>query len=56
MSDLIYVAAVLALVFLAALFVVGCDHLVGSDEQALAEEGPEAFEHEPHPGAERAAA
>ena len=37
MSDLIYIAAIFAFFAMAALFVRGCDLLIGSDEEALAE-------------------
>jgi hypothetical protein len=40
MTDLIYVAATLALFVVAATFVWACDRIVGDDDEALAEEGP----------------
>ncbi len=49
MEDLIYVAVVLAFFALAALFVVGCDRIIGPDDVAMEEEGGAlqvALEHE----------
>ena len=37
MQDLIYVAVMVAFFAVAALFVVACDKIIGSDEVALAE-------------------
>ena len=36
MQDLVYVAVLIAFFALSALFVVGCDRIIGSDEAALA--------------------
>ena len=52
MADLIYVAIIVAFFALAALFVVGCDRIIGSDEAALAQTLPAA---EPTENAELAA-
>ena len=38
MQDLIYVAGLIAFFALTALFVVGCDRIIGPDEEALAED------------------
>jgi hypothetical protein len=37
MQDVIYVAVLFAFFGLAALFVVGCDRIIGSDQEALAQ-------------------
>ncbi len=37
MADLIYVASLFAFFAIAALFVVGCDRIIGPDEAALRE-------------------
>jgi hypothetical protein len=47
MQDLIYVAVMLAFFGLAALFVVACDKIIGSDEAALAQGQPAGGEPEP---------
>ena len=39
MEDLIYVAVVIVFFGLAALFVVGCDRIIGPDDLALEEDG-----------------
>jgi hypothetical protein len=49
MEDLIYVAVIIAFFGLAALFVVGCDKIIGPDDLALEEDGGAlevALEHE----------
>jgi hypothetical protein len=58
MQDVVYVLVYIAFFFIAALFVVGCDKIIGSDEQALAEgvTGTPGGEPEPEPGDERLAA
>ncbi len=38
MDDVIYVAIILGFTLLAILFVIFCDHLIGSDDEAIAEE------------------
>jgi hypothetical protein len=52
MQDVVYVAVMIAFFALSALFVVGCDRIIGSDEAALADTLP-AFD---EPGAEEVAA
>jgi len=42
MADLFYVALIFALTGLGALFVIGCDRLIGPDESDHAEEAPRA--------------
>jgi len=37
-EDLLYVAMTVALIVIAVLFVIGCDKIVGPDEQELVEE------------------
>jgi len=37
MQDIVYVAVLIAFFVVAALFVMACDHIIGSDEDALAE-------------------
>jgi hypothetical protein len=39
-QDLVYVAVMIAFFAIAALFVVGCDRIIGSDEAALTESQP----------------
>jgi hypothetical protein len=39
MEDLLYVAVVIVFFAIAALFVVGCDKLIGPDDVALEEDG-----------------
>jgi hypothetical protein len=39
-QDLVYVATIIAFFAIAALFVVACDRIIGSDEAALAESQP----------------
>jgi hypothetical protein len=51
-QDLVYVATMIAFFVIAALFVVACDRIIGSDEAALAETRPAAQE----PAAEKVAA
>jgi hypothetical protein len=49
MEDVIYVAVVIVFFAVAALFVVGCDKIIGPDDLALDEEGGAvqiALEHE----------
>jgi hypothetical protein len=46
-QDLVYVAVMVAFFAISALFVVGCDRIIGSDEAALAQTLP-AFQ-EPDP-------
>jgi hypothetical protein len=41
-QDLIYVAGIVALFLLTVLFVVGCDKIIGPDEDALAEDEPQS--------------
>jgi hypothetical protein len=45
-QDLVYVATMIAFFALAALFVVGCDRIIGSDEEALAQTLPAIEESE----------
>jgi hypothetical protein len=40
-SDIVFVAAMFALTAVAALFVLACNSLIGPDDKALAEGGPE---------------
>jgi len=47
-QDLVYVGVMIAFFALSALFVAGCDRIIGSDEAALTESLP-AF-HEPEAG------
>ena len=47
MEDLIYVVVLLAFFAVAGLFVVACDRIIGPDEAALTEGGPEVIEPEP---------
>ena len=46
MQDLVYVAIMIAFFALSALFVVGCDRIIGSDEEALAQTLPALDESE----------
>jgi hypothetical protein len=46
-QDLVYVAVLVAFFALSALFVVGCDRIIGSDEAALAQTLPPVKELEP---------
>jgi hypothetical protein len=55
MQDVIYVLVFIAFFAIAALFVVGCDKIIGSDEEALAE-GATGGAPEPEPADERLAA
>ena len=48
MEDLIYLAVLFAFFAVAGLFVVFCDRIIGSDEDALADRGAPA-EPEPEP-------
>jgi hypothetical protein len=41
MEDLLYILVMVALVAVAAAFVVGCDKIIGPDDVALAEQGPD---------------
>jgi hypothetical protein len=52
-NDVTYVAIMIAFFALAALFVVACDWIIGSDEEALAAGGEEP---EPTPAREQLAA
>jgi len=45
-QDLLYVAVMVAFVIIAALFVVGCDRIIGPDDVALEDHGRA----EPEPG------
>jgi len=47
MQDVVYVAVMVAFFGIAALFVVLCDKLIGTDESALAESQPATRAHEP---------
>jgi hypothetical protein len=47
MADVIYVAGMVALFAFTVLFVFACDKIVGNDDTALAEEGPETPVAEP---------
>ena len=40
MQDIVYVAVIVAFFAIAALFVVACDRIIGTDENALAESQP----------------
>jgi hypothetical protein len=55
MQDVVYVLVYIAFFLISTLFVVGCDKIIGSDEQALAE-GATGGEPEPEPADERLAA
>jgi hypothetical protein len=46
MQDVVYVAVMVAFFAVSALFVVGCDRIIGSDEDALAQTRPALDEHE----------
>lgn len=46
MEDVIYILIMVAFVLIAALFIFGCDRIIGPDEEALAEQGPAEPEHE----------
>jgi hypothetical protein len=37
MQDIVYVAVLIAFFAVAALFVVGCDKIIGTDEEALSQ-------------------
>lgn len=54
MADVVAVAAMTALLFVAILFVLACDKLIGRDEVALAEETGSAVEPEPQRAREAA--
>jgi hypothetical protein len=54
MQDVVYIAVLVAFFVLAGLFVVACDRIIGSDEEALAE-GARGTP-EPEPQSERLAA
>jgi hypothetical protein len=41
MYDLFYIAVMVLFVVVSALFVIGCDKLVGPDDEVLQEERPE---------------
>lgn len=41
MEDIVYILIMVAFVLVAALFVVGCDRIIGPDEEALADQGRE---------------
>lgn len=40
MEDVLYIFIMVGFVLVAALFVMGCDRIIGPDEEALAEQGP----------------
>jgi hypothetical protein len=46
-QDLVYVAVLVVFFALSALFVVGCDRIIGSDEAALAQTLPAFQETDP---------
>jgi hypothetical protein len=46
MQDVVYVAVMVAFFALSALFVVGCDKIIGSDEEALSQTLPALDESE----------
>jgi hypothetical protein len=54
MQDVVYIAVLVAFFVLAGLFVVACDRIIGSDEEALAE--GQRGTPEPEPQSERLAA
>ncbi len=54
MQDVVFMLVLVAFFVLAGLFVVGCDKIIGPDEEALAE-GVHGTP-EPSPGSERVAA
>lgn len=41
MQDVIYLVVMVAFVVVSALFVIGCDKIIGPDDTALAEQGIE---------------
>ena len=43
MEDLLYIAITVALIAIGVLFVIGCDKIVGPDEQELVEESDAAM-------------
>jgi len=45
--DLLYVALMFVFVAVAALFVIGCDKIIGPDEDALADHGRDDQQTEP---------
>ena len=47
MEDVGFILLMVAFVVIAALFVIGCDKIIGPDEEALAEQGPVEIEPEP---------
>jgi len=53
MQDLVYIAVLFAFFAVASLFVVACDRIIGSDEDALADRGAPV---EPEPEQPRLAA
>ena len=55
-NDLTFVAITIAFFVIAALFVVACDRIIGSDEVALATRGDDARGPEPDDQAEQVAA
>ena len=44
MKDVLYVVIMVALVLVTAAFVIGCDKLIGPDDEALAEQGHDESE------------
>ena len=46
MQDLLYLAIMVVYVVVSALFVIGCDKIIGPDDSALAEESSERV-HDP---------
>jgi hypothetical protein len=51
-EDLLYVVLMVVFVLVSILFVIGCDRMIGPDEEALAED----HRGEPEPEAEKVAA
>jgi hypothetical protein len=49
-QDIVFVAAIFALTAVTALFVLACNSLIGPDDEALAEGGPEEILEPPADG------
>ena len=47
MYDLLYIALMVVFVVVSALFVIGCDKIIGPDEEVLDEQPPELEPDEP---------
>jgi len=48
MEDLLYVAIAIAMMVIALLFVIGCDKIIGPDEQELVDESDASLAAEKH--------